>query len=184
MYTDSEMKSGPYRNVIYVCFTAMLAMGCQREPEIVLHQTNKAGASLAAVVYTGDPGAAPQLIDGFHEIEEYSWRWTAQRFSVVLRPPGGATGESATLKVDLAFPDTEITKLGSVTLTAAIGPSFLAPETYTRPGPQTYTREIPPGLLTKEEVRVDFRLDKAIKATSQDVRELGVIVRSIGLEPR
>src|SRR5205823_1614725 len=107
-----------------------------------------------------------------------------QRFSVVLRPPDSPGGESATLTMALAFPESEIAKLGNVTLSAAIGPVNLAPETYTKAGPYTYTREVPASLLTKEEVRVDFRLDKAMQASSQDIRELGVIVRSIGLEPR
>jgi hypothetical protein len=163
---------------------ALLTADCQRpQPAILLHQADKAGAALANVVYTGDPDAAPQLVDGFHEIEEYSWRWTAQRFSVVLRPPGGA-GESAILTMALALPDAEIGTLGDITLTAAIGPASLSPESYTRPGSYIYTREVPASLLRNEDIRIDFRLDKAMKPSAQDIRELGVIVKSIGLEPR
>jgi len=163
---------------------ALLAVDCQRPAAVLIRQTDKSGARLSSTVYTGDPNAAPQLVNGFFEIEEYSWRWTAQRFSVVLRPPGGATGESATLTAALAVSDAEIAKLGSVTLIAAIGLTSLSPETYTKPGSYTYTREVPASLLTKEEVRVDFRVDKAMKPGGQDIRELGVIVTSIGLEPR
>jgi hypothetical protein len=148
-----------------------------------MRQTDNSRAALSSTVYTGDPNSAPQLIGGFFQIEEYSWRWTAQRFSVVLRPPRGATGESATLAVALAVPDAVIAKLGNITLSAAIGPTSFSPETYTKPGSYTYKRDVPASLLTKEEVRVDFRLDKVMKPEGQDIRELGVVVTSIGLEP-
>lgn len=149
-----------------------------------MRQTDNLGAGLSSTVYTGDPNSAPQLIGGFFEIEEYSWRWTAQRFSVVLRPPRGATGASATLAVALAVSDAQIAKLGNITLSAAIGPTSLSPETYTKPGSYTYTREVPASAQTKEEVQVDFQLDKAMRPGGRDTRELGVIVASIGLEPR
>jgi hypothetical protein len=158
-------------------------VSCQQQPEIRLQQS-KPGAALTSVIYTGDPDAAPQLVDGFFEIEEYSWRWTAQTFSVVLRPPGGVTGEKAALVVNLAIPAIEIDQLGRVTLTAGLGRSLLSPEIFTKPGSYTYTREISGALLTKENIRVDFRLDKAMRSPGPDVRELGIIVKSISLEPR
>jgi hypothetical protein len=135
-------------------------------------------------VYTGDPDSARQLIEGFFQIEEFSWRWTAQRFSVVLRTPEGAAGESATLAVALAVPQAEIERLGKITLTAAIGADSLKPETFAKAGSYTYTRDVPAGVLKTENVRIDFRLDKAMKPGGNDLRELGVIVKSIGLEPR
>src|SRR5271170_4845137 len=85
----------PLRSARHLGLAALvfLAVSCQRQQEILLQQAPKPGAALTSVVYTGDPDSAPQLVDGFFQIEEYSWRWTAQSFSVVLRPPGGATGE-------------------------------------------------------------------------------------------
>jgi hypothetical protein len=180
------MRSPLRRQVIRACWPALalLAVDCQRPAALVLRQADNAGASLSSIVYTGDPNSAPQLVRGFFEIEDYSWRWTAQRFSVVLRPPLGATGESATLTMALAVSDGVIAKLGNITLDAAIGPTSLSPETYTKSGSYTYIREIPASLLTKEEVQVDFRLDKAMKPDGRDIRELGIIVSSVGLEPR
>jgi hypothetical protein len=36
--------------------------------------------------------------------------------------------------------------------------------------------------LTGESVRIDFKLDKAIAPSESDLRELGVVAHSIGLE--
>jgi len=180
------MRSPQRRQVIQACWPALalLAVDCQRPAAVALRQADNSRAGLSSIVYTGDPNSAPQLIRGFFEIEDYSWRWTAQRFSVVLRPPAGATGDSARLAMALAVSDGVIAKLGNITLSAAIGPTSLSPETYTKSGSYTYTREIPASLLTKEEVQVDFGLDKVMKPDSRDIRELGIIVSSVGLEPR
>jgi hypothetical protein len=174
------------RRVVQTCWPALalLAVNCQRPAAVLLRQADNSGAGLSSIVYTGDPNSAPQLIKGFFEIEDYSWRWTAQRFSVILRPPAGATGESATLAMGLAVSDGVIAKLGNITLDAAIGSIALSPETYTKSGSYTYTREVSASLLTKEEVQVDFWLDKAMKPDGRDIRELGIIVSSVGLEPR
>jgi hypothetical protein len=163
------------RRLICACGLALAlpTVDCQRPAAVLMRQTDNSGAGLPSTVYTGDPNSAPELIDGFFAIEEYSWRWTAQRFSVVLRPPDGPMGESATLAVALAVPDTVIAKLGNITLSAGIGPTSFSPETYIKPGSYAYKREVPASLLTRKEVRIDFRLDKAMKPGGQDIRELG-----------
>ena len=162
---------------------SLFCAGCERPGAIPVSQAANSRASFASIVYTGDPESAPQLINGFFKIEDYSWRWTAQSFSVVLRPPDGRTGESATLALALAVPDTETAKLGEVTLSAGIGHTPLSPETYTKPGMYTYKREVPGNLLLRQEVQIDFQLDKFLELGGQDIRHLGIIVKSIGLEP-
>ena len=167
-----------------VCVLAILifaAIGCQSGAPVPVQDS---AARLASTVYTGDPNSEVQLLSGFYDIEEYSWRWTAQRFSVVLRPPGGAAGEAANLVVHLGIPEVVIQKLHSISLSAAIGGSQLRPETYTRPDSYTYTREVAPSLLISEEVHIDFQLDKVVPPLGQDRRQLGIVVTSVGLEPR
>jgi hypothetical protein len=169
------------------CAAGLLALGgaaagCQSEAPV--RPASDQSARLASTVYTGDPNAEPQLLSGFYRVEEYSWRWTAQRFSVVLRPPEGATGEAATLVVRLGIPQGVIEKLHSISLSSSIGGSSLAPETYIRPGDQSYIRAVAPKLLTSEEVRIDFQLDKVLPPVGQDERQLGIVVTSIGLEPQ
>lgn len=162
----------------------LLAANCRSGQAISAQGPDAAQARLASTVYAGDPNAAPQLVGGFYGIEDYSWRWTAQRFAVVLRPPEGATGEAANLVVRLGIPEVVIKKLHSISLTARIGGAVLPPETYKQPGDYTYTHEVPANQLTSEEVRVDFQLDKVMPPSGQDIRELGIVVTSIGLEPR
>ena len=101
--------------------------GCRSEPPV--RPAPDQAARLASTVYTGDPNSEPQLLGGFYRVEEYSWRWTAQRFSVVLRPPDGAAGEAANLVVRLGIPEGVIKKLHSISLSASIGASTLSPET-------------------------------------------------------
>jgi hypothetical protein len=75
-----------------------------------------------------------------------------------------------------------VEKLKTISLSAAIGGSALPPETYTQAGDYTYTREVAPALLAGGSVRVDFQLDKSIPPSGADLRDLGVVVLSAGLE--
>jgi len=49
----------------------------------------------------GRPQTATQLIAGFYGIEQNAWRWTGQRFSLMLRPPLGASQKGGTLRLRL-----------------------------------------------------------------------------------
>jgi hypothetical protein len=77
-----------------------------------------------------------------------------------------------------------ITRIHSVTLCAFIQTTRLAPETYQTPGKVTYIRDVPPGLLSGETVRVDFELNRAMFPGQGDPRELGVIADRVGLETK
>ena len=137
---------------------------------------------MASVLNMGDPKVEPQLVTGFHGVESGAWRWTAKQFTVSLRPPLGAAANGAKLTMKLTVPQVVIDKNKNVTLSATAGNAALAPETYTTPGDYFYTRDVPAGALAGESVRVDFLLDKAMTPSGADIRELGIIVFSIGLE--
>jgi len=81
-------------------------------------------------------------------------------------------------------PDPIIARLKTVSLSATVGGAKLAPETYTQSGEFTYTREVPATVLGGEAVKVDFALDKSLPPGEVDQRELGVVVSSVGLEPK
>jgi hypothetical protein len=158
--------------------------GCKRKETVKVEQTDEEGPRMASTVHTGDPKSETQLVNGFYGIEQGAWRWTAQRFSVVLRPPPGGAQKGATLNVQLTIPDATISKLKTVALSANIGNTPLSPETYTQPGAYTYTRDVPASLLGSEAVRIDFQTDKALPPTGADARELGLIVGSVGLDAK
>lgn len=155
---------------------AFAPLGCKRK------EAAKQAAPMASTIHMGDPQTAAQLITGFYGIEQSAWRWSGRRFSVALRPPLGAAQKGATLQLRLTVPPVVIEKLTTITLSATIGGGALPPETYTQPGDYTYTREVAPGLLAGESVRVDFQLDKSMPPSGADQRDLGVVVLSTGLE--
>jgi len=127
-----------------------------------------------------DPRTAGQLVSGFHSIENNSWRWTERQFTVTLASPRPAQN-GAVLALKFTIPAAVIQALQTVTLSALIENSPLAPESYSEPGSHVYQRDIEPGLLAGDSIRVSFRLDKALPPSGSDLRELGVIAQSIGL---
>jgi hypothetical protein len=139
---------------------------------------------LASTVRMGDRLAAGQLASGFHGVENNAWRWTERKFAIDLGTPAGAAEKGAILELKLTVPPPTIAKLQSVTLSASVGGTALAPETYSAVGQHTYRREILPGALAGETVRIDFELDKAMSPGGGDVRELGIVANSIGLTAR
>src|SRR5512142_615831 len=90
---------------------------------------------LATTVLMNDPRAAGQLLSGFYDIEDGAWRWTSQQFTVEIATPIGAAGTGATLVLNYTVPPVVIQKNGSVTLSASVGGTPLAPpETVSTPG--------------------------------------------------
>ena len=134
-----------------------------------------------STVHMGDPTAGGQLVSGFHDIEGGSWRWTQKQFAVTLRPPAQAARQGAVLELHLTVPEPSIEALKSLTLTASVGGSTLAPETYRRAGAYTYRRDVDASLISGDAVRIDFELDKSIAPGASDLRELGIVVTSAGL---
>jgi hypothetical protein len=157
---------------------------CKRAKTVHVEQTEEEGPRLASVVHVSDPKLEPQLVSGFYGVEGNAWRWTAKQFTVVLRVPADANQRGATLDLALTVPRVVIDKLKTVTLSATADGHPLAPETYSQDGQFDYKRDIPPGSLPNSSVLVEFQLDKAMPPANGDLRELGVIARSIGLESK
>jgi hypothetical protein len=167
-----------------VLLLAFAPLGCKRANSIHVQQTEEAAPRLASVVHVSDPKVEAQLVSGFYGIEGNAWRWTARQFTVVLRAPSGAAERGATLELDLTVPPVVIDKLKTVSLSATADGHPLPPETYTTSGQFRYKRDIPPATLTNQSVRVEFQLDKAMPPSNGDMRELGIIVGSAGLEAK
>lgn len=157
---------------------------CKRRERVRVQHTEEEAPQLATTVHVADPRSSAQLVSGFHDIEQGAWRWTAGKFSVVLRTPRGAAEKGAVLRLKLSVPDPVISNLKVVSLGAAVGESRLAPETFTQSGEFTYEREVPAEALTGESAKIDFFLDKSLPAGAVDLRELGVIVTSVGFESK
>jgi len=162
-----------------------VAVGCKRQPKTAdVEATEEETQALFSVVHVADPRSSIQLVKGFHDVEQNAWRWTMQKFAVTLKPPAGASERGATLQLKLVVPEPVIDRLKSVTLPAAANGPVLPSETYSKPGDYVFSRDVPASALGGEAVTIDFALDKVFPAGPADQRELGVIVSSIGLEPK
>jgi 4-amino-4-deoxy-L-arabinose transferase-like glycosyltransferase len=134
-------------------------------------------------VLTGDPRFAKQL-EGFNQIEPGGWRWTTREFAVSLRALDESEQAGARLTLQLFIPESSIQKLGAITLTARLGDRVIGSETYSVAGDHTFTRDLKPGWLKAGANRVAFALDKSVKPSAADGRELGVVVSSASLEAK
>jgi hypothetical protein len=167
-----------------VATLVLVPVGCKRAKKVQVQQTVEESPRMASVIQMGDPKMETQLVSGFYGIEGNAWRWAARQFTVILRPPFGASQRGGTLQLNLTVPQVVIDKLKNISITASVDGSPLPPETYTQAGPYTYKRDVPGNLLTADSVKVDFQLHKAIPPSGGDLRELGVVVNSVSLEAK
>jgi hypothetical protein len=168
---------------LLIASLASVPLACKSHRRVVV-QTEEEGPTLATIVHVADPRAAAQLLSGFYGVEQNSWRWTAGKFSVVLRPPRTAVAKGATLQLKFSVPEVVITRLKAMSLSASVNGTPLSPESYTQPGEFTYARDVPANLLVGESAKVDFSLDKTMPPSAGDQRELGVVVTTVGLDPK
>jgi hypothetical protein len=164
---------------------AAAGFGCKRREKVRLEDKAERGpAVIESTVHTADPQSASQLLKGFHEIEQNSWRWTAGQFAVSLRPPKGSAESGATLVMKFTIPDAVVARVKTTTLTAAISGKTVGSSTYSTAGEYTFTADVPAGTLGSEPVTVEFSLSGFLPAGTVDARELGVVVSSISFEPK
>jgi FkbM family methyltransferase len=138
---------------------------------------------LASTILISDTSASGQLIRGFYSLERKSWRWTGGKFTVALRPPDGADSSGAVLVLKFAFPEVSFSKLREVTISAVVGSTKAPPASFNTPGSHTYRAYVPASALGNSTIEVDFSLDKFLPA-SEYGRDLGIIVTSVGFEPK
>ncbi len=131
-----------------------------------------------------DPQSEVQLLAGFYNLEQNSWRWTKGSFSAVLGSPTGAAEKGARLEVKFALPDSVISRRKSVAFMASIEGHALAPETYTTVGDHTYVRDVPASVFAGRVVKADFSMDKYLAAGEVEARELGLVLKGIGLDSK
>jgi hypothetical protein len=120
-------------------------------------------------------------LEGFHQVEEGRWRWTKQRFSIILDPPGSSDGHTQ-VALEIFIPDHSIQRLGALTLSAHVGNRSLGGETYRTAGKYVFVRSIGNAWLHTTP-RIDFSVDKCLPPTSLDKRELGLIVVALSIKP-
>jgi hypothetical protein len=170
--------------IVVVGLAPLLAapMGCQRKQPVKVEVVEEDAPKLATVVHVADPRATVQLVKGFYELEQGSWRWTASKFAVALRPPRGALERGVTLQLKFAIAEAVLGRVKSMTLKARSGKVDLGAETYSESGEHVYAREVPASILGGEVVLFEFEVDKFLPPGAVEQRELALIVTTVGLE--
>jgi len=174
----------PSRRVVLAWCPALLCelAGCRSKN--LAGRTEEEKPRLASVLMVAQPQALPQLVSGWYEGLPNEWRWTAKRFSAVLGTPRGAARNGAVLKLKFYLTDPLIAQLKSVTLAASVNGAIFEPQTYTRAGDDEYTHDVPASLFPEDKVQVEFWVKKPFIPGKDDMRELGVVVRRLALEPK
>jgi hypothetical protein len=166
------------------CSLTILFLTACRPSEPPPVETVEEPTEFLTMIHVADPKAAPQLLKGFHDVEQNSWRWAMKDFSISLKPPANSLERGAVLRLNFTLPDAVAKKVGPLTLAARIGETALAPETCNKAGDYAYIRDIPPAKIGGDAAVVDFSFDKALAPGGIDRRELSVIVTSAGFEAK
>jgi hypothetical protein len=121
-----------------------------------------------------------RLAEGWYG-QEGTCRWTAQKFSFVVRRPL-LDRSRPELYFRFLVPDVILAARPSVTLTAAINGFKLPAHTYTTAGEQVYQEKIPQGAL-RDQLDIEFETDDVLRPPPPDSRALGVFVPFDGWFP-
>ena len=162
--------------VVLLGLATFAGAGCHRKKKAKAREDG-----LASTINVADPEDSAQLVRGFSNVEADAWRWTASKFSVVLRPPAGAAQNGAKLEMKFTLHDAVVGKLGPVTVNATVNGTAVGPETFSKAGDYVYSQDVPASALGSDVVTVEFSTDKSLAPTDQDKRELALIVKTIGL---
>ena len=168
-------RNQPYSLVTISTMTALSALSP------ACHRTFKEPVSQIRMT---DPATSSQLNNGFYPVESNAWRWTARKFSVTLKPPPGSEERGAKLRLQIFISASQLQKLGPMTLCTDAGGYPLDPQTFSVPGPYTYSRDVPASALDTNILPVKFSFDKATPPSDTDARELAAVVTSVELQPK
>ena len=104
-----------------------------------------------------------KLLEGWHPLEQNSYRWTERRFAIELRQP---PSRFSRLRFGFRWMGSE-----PVTLSAKVNGADVQPATFAAEGEHSYTIPMP----SAAEVRIDFATDRCLPA-GMDERELALLV--------
>jgi hypothetical protein len=120
-----------------------------------------------------------RLRQGWHQLEDNSWRWTERIFSMEL--DASASRQPATLRFMFQLPEVVFAQTPALTLAVRLNGTPLASGIYSMPGEHEYIAAVPPS--DAEVSIVEFELSHAIAPSDLDRRELGLLVDFSGAPP-
>ena len=162
----SAFARGPSGLIVLLLAAAVLFPACRR----VTQQ--------ASSFNVADPARSNQLLYGFYGVEAKPSRWTARKFSFMLKPPVGAVAKGGKLWMRLFVPDLQIQKIGPMTLAASIDGYSLSSQEFTQGGMYVYTAQIPAELKNRDlsdANKPDERVQKEILRLYQEAPECSIL---------
>ena len=147
------------------------------------HRHRRPGQTDRTTIYTNDPNTADRLA-GFYEIENRAWRWSGKEFAVRVRNPDKADSQGAAVVLRFTIPQSQISALGPITIRGDAGGEQLPPQTYSTAGAFEYRHNLPTSVFDDGDVTVTFTLDKTRRPSSDDRRNVGIVVESVGFEKK
>lgn len=115
------------------------------------------------------PRYSVQILEGWHPLEQNSFRWTERRFSIQINRPHLI--RFSTMHFNFRLP-----AAGPVTIAATVNGIGMPPVTFATEGEQSYSIKLPREALKAPVIRVDFAVDKCLPAGAFDERELALLV--------
>jgi hypothetical protein len=115
-----------------------------------------------------------RTLEGWHEIEQNQWRWTAKRFSIEVTLP--ETEPAAEFALRFRVPEAVLAQQQSVRVECRWGELLLGAIHCDKPEPIEFRGVIPASAGAGAVLRLEFTVDSAYVSGAGDVRDLGVIV--------
>jgi tRNA (mo5U34)-methyltransferase len=119
-----------------------------------------------------------ELLEGWHDLEDTGWRWTARTFTARIEAEESAHAPVLTMRLYIA--EESMRRLNRLTLSATANGIPLEPAVYETPGLATFVRRLDG--VTDSKIELRFSLDRALLPEEADSRERGIIVTSIQVE--
>jgi hypothetical protein len=164
----------------------LLLTSCRPNRDLSQYTVEDPNSTLTAHIRTGNSKHAPQLLSGFHQIEQEGWRWVAPRFSAELKAPFGSPKLGATLTLRGSFPELVHARTGPMRISAKLNETDLPALTIQSPGEFAYSVDVPAQALAANRIVVSFATDKSIPPNTfpLDGRELALIIATISLDTK
>lgn len=124
------------------------------------------------IILLTKPVKTIELVDGWHELERDTWRWTRKRFAAQVK----RRKDAFTLRFRFRIAEALLSKAGTLRLSAAVGESRLPAVSYKVAGEHLYIQEISSLALGGDSALVEFQIESTYEPAAEDQRELGVQV--------
>jgi hypothetical protein len=113
-------------------------------------------------------------LEGWHEVEQDKWRWTAKRFSIEVTLP--STERPAEFALRLRVPEMILADQNHVSVSCRIDRSVVGTMQCDRADVVEFRGRFPESAAPGSIVRLDFSVESSYQSTAGDTRDLGIAI--------